>query len=861
MRSWKISFLFFAFLFPILLAFRYLFLFPLAWGDAPHLIVLELRELLSEPVAWNYQGGLGQFNNFVWIWPIMLIIGVLGSIFSLSSDLIVLFIFYMPSLVFCVWGIFSLSKYLGFSRKVSFLATLLYIFNTYYLLLVDGGQVGVSLAYGFLPLSVYVIKRYLDKPDFRIFILALLTGFSMSVFDPRFFIIMIFFLFLWQMFVRPKSILYLAVFVLINIALQAYWIIPFLKVESGLFVSSLNEINFLSLKNVLSLYQPHWPNNIFGVLQKEPFYFYLFPVFILGSFLAGFRDKRIRIFGFIFILFVFLAKGNSPPLGILYNFIVDKIPFGFSFRDSSKFFAVVILMSAFLIGSLAERFKTKFDIVSLIIYFFILFSVKEVFSNNLNFMLSENRLSLQTELIANNLSGEGLLRSAWFPERHPMAYDTFGKPAIDAVSLVDLPFFSQMNVGTSDRFNYLNNPYFLEGYKFYGIKYLLLSGNKRKNLFTDEETANWDRVVSLLSKNPDLVKEDWGLPFPVYKIEGVRDRIFGANKLIVVLGPNPIFQQIYNGPSFSEAAFVFLEDGLTNPAELIDYPSDSMVYLFNGKGSDDLMASFLSDSFLSTSSSYFSQWAFYSRDDYLLAKYQLLTRDVVYSDLDYGRGVSFSTQRGEQIGFTLEAPESGSYVLMLRGMVSEESPALFVDQEMVDYKPFLKENFSWSFITLDLKFGEHKVVVENGAGIAVLNTIAMVPSFIFEKASLQAKQYMEKFQGIDLNDFEDKDTWLKEVDFSMTSPSSYDVFLSEGINWVVLTDTFNNNWHVSRDHISYRSVGVNFNANGFFVRKGWDKVNISFLGQRYVRWGLYFSFLTIITLVILSLIYRERLKA
>jgi len=252
-------------------------------------------DLTNKINIWgSYDTPFGGLHLILWLYPVTYLAGFVGNLLNLDWNILVRLFFYLPGIFLSIYSAQKLAKSLGYKNNGQFLMGLIYVFNTYFILLIDGGQLGVMLAYSILPLAVEAIT------NFKFFkTLSFLS--LIAIFDPRFFIIMIFFLFLWQIFVRPKSILYLAAFVLINIALQAYWIIPFLKVESGLFISSFNEINFLSFKNVLSLYQPHWPSNTFGVLQKEPLYFYLFPVFILGSFLGGFRDKRIRIFGFIFI--------------------------------------------------------------------------------------------------------------------------------------------------------------------------------------------------------------------------------------------------------------------------------------------------------------------------------------------------------------------------------------------------------------------------------------------------------------------------------------------------------------------------------------------------------------------------------
>ncbi len=122
---------------------------PLAWGDAPFFYPHGLKELITEPLAWTNRGiDFGGINLLVWLSPLTILYGILGSLLKLGNDLTIRILFYFPAVIFSVIGIYSLTRYLKFSRTVSFFASLVYVLNTYFLLVVDGGQVGFALAYG-----------------------------------------------------------------------------------------------------------------------------------------------------------------------------------------------------------------------------------------------------------------------------------------------------------------------------------------------------------------------------------------------------------------------------------------------------------------------------------------------------------------------------------------------------------------------------------------------------------------------------------------------------------------------------------------------------------------------------------------
>src|SRR5450432_3126767 len=117
----------------VVLIFRKFFLpGPLVWGDAPYFYKDGLKELVSLPLPWISRGNtLGAPNLFIWIYPLMVIYGAIGTFLHLGNDLILRILFYFPSLIFGFWGIYLLTKRLKFSNTVTFFATLVYLINTY----------------------------------------------------------------------------------------------------------------------------------------------------------------------------------------------------------------------------------------------------------------------------------------------------------------------------------------------------------------------------------------------------------------------------------------------------------------------------------------------------------------------------------------------------------------------------------------------------------------------------------------------------------------------------------------------------------------------------------------------------------
>ena len=155
-----------AFVVPLFLLLRNIFfLGSQSWGDAPHFWASEVKELFSEPSAWTQRGiNFGGVNLLLWISPLMFLLGVLGKCFSLTSDILVNLVFYLPGVTLAAAGAYSFAKSQKLTNIASFFAGITYTFSTYFFLAIDGGQVGIVLAYGLFPFSLLFLKKFISKP-------------------------------------------------------------------------------------------------------------------------------------------------------------------------------------------------------------------------------------------------------------------------------------------------------------------------------------------------------------------------------------------------------------------------------------------------------------------------------------------------------------------------------------------------------------------------------------------------------------------------------------------------------------------------------------------------------------------------
>src|SRR3990167_7059210 len=196
-------------LLPVFFTFKKIFfLEPLLGGDAPHFFPEELGQLVSTPSAWTLRdSSFGGVNQFLYIWPLMFLYGFLGHNLSLGNEIAVRVVFFLPAVFFSIVNPVIFTKYLGLSKRVQFVSSFLYSLNTYFILLIDGGQIGVALAYSLFPLTLTFLKKYFDSASYKTFFWGSLFLFLNTTADPRISIIALFVIILWVALKNPRRLL------------------------------------------------------------------------------------------------------------------------------------------------------------------------------------------------------------------------------------------------------------------------------------------------------------------------------------------------------------------------------------------------------------------------------------------------------------------------------------------------------------------------------------------------------------------------------------------------------------------------------------------------------------------------------
>lgn len=795
----KISkYLFFALLFlvPIFFVFKNIFLGEQVFGgDAPFFYSDGLKNLLKEPLVWTERGSnLGAANLILWISPLMW----LYNFFGIRT------LFLVPSIVLTIIGPYLLTKYLKFSKTISFFASLFYLFNTYFILLIDGGQVGVALAYAIFPLSFLGIQKFIDNPNKKSFFVALLFLFLCGLADPRIAIICVITIVVWNI-KKIKSLFPLIPLLAAWIALCAYWILPLIKISSPGNVNGSVNVNFVTLLHSLFLFQPHWPGNEFGKISYPHFYFALLPVLI-------FSNKNIRLI-LSFLILALFATGLGG--------FVDHLPFGFAFRDASKFFTPLMLFGGILIGDTIENISNKIrnPIFYFISYLFILFLIWPAILGKMNFLLAYNKSSSDDQKIAKMLENQnGEFRTVWFTQRSPMYYESDKKIALDGRNLSDFRPIASLNA-SEDVFNFLNNPKFVDWLKVLGIKYIFLNGDPRNITPSQTDVKNWNIVTNLFEKTPGISKLNWDLSYLAYEVPNPLPKFYFVDRLIAVAGSDLT----------DTTPAVYFEDGKWDPNLLMDKDPDSIKIYFNGGETNDFVMSFLQKHFLSPSNNSSSQWAVYNAGDYLRYKYELLIRNFKFNDFDYGRGIAFSTKQGEKIKFTFDVPKDGEYIVAVRSAGKDG------------------QHLQWSFEEKNLKKEKFDYEITNQSDLKILNVIALVSKEDLENAQRKSNELIDRFGIIkneELNNFK-----LTNLSYQTIDTLKYKINVA-GTGWVIFTQNYSPLWG---DSLPIYSM-----VNGFYSNKTQPDFLILFDGQKYFRLGVIISLFSVVVLAVTYLVYERK---
>jgi len=501
-------------------------------GDGPFFFKEQLSTISWMPQIMDPSKGFG-VNLLPRLWlsyPFQVIVKLFAS-FGFEWWLIEKIIWFLALVIGCFGMLLLARRYVG--KSASYVSMLVYVTNTYALLLFGGGQMGVVLAYCSAPYVLWTFIRCIDKcssqasDTFRLLIQEIVCGLVFAlliIFDLRLAYLIIGAVFLYfvalvcqhmtELKLKPiryflQTLSALVVSGIIAILLNLFWIFP--MVLSGTGVSELGSeymspgmLNFLSVadfSHALSLLHPNWPENLFGkVYFLQPEFLFIPLVAFLALFLAHEKKKRhIGYFALLALIGTFFAKGVNDPFGGIFNWCFLHIPGFVMFRDPTKFYLFIAIGYAVLIPYTLERLGEKIKNKQWLLYVLFLvcwgYTIRPLFLGQLtgNFRpqaIPPEYIKLKNLLVADQTPS----RTLWMPSAEKFAYSSDIHPILSSSDLYSNRSMAQvMELATSSAF--------FQTLSENGIRYVIVpsdvEGKKFMTEYKSDRTLR-DHMISVL---------------------------------------------------------------------------------------------------------------------------------------------------------------------------------------------------------------------------------------------------------------------------------------------------------------------------------------------------------------------------
>lgn len=850
---------------------------PKVANDFPLVSSSALKSFMNFPQSWNEfaSEGLGEYTVFtLWSWPFMFLSSILANL-GLSFILIERFLIMIPFLFLGIWGMWKLGEDLKLSNFSKFFSTLFYLTNSYILLVLDGGQLSIGLAYVFFPISFLIIKNSINK-GFKYKILAALSVWLLGCFDFRFIYILILLsliYFLYGIFLNKDSwkrwiVNWLSLGLttgFIVVGLNAYWLIPLsLTPLADETISSLTQTNFVSQINLahpIFMLAPNWFKNVFGQVSPLRFEFIILPLLAFAAPVLRPKDRKVGFWLLIALFSIFLAKGFSEPLGVVYQWLFKNAP-GFSlFRDSTKFFFPLALSYALLIGitldEILRRFK-DFKRVKVVILSFLVFClliiVRPIWTFQMTGTFSIQPKQKDYQILYHFLEGDKKFsKMLWLPSIPPLGPVSLEHPSLEASRLVQKRPFGQGVVGSYETFNFMREASYMgQIFDVAGIGYIVYPYLDQIRYNLDPDNIKYYYLFSSqLSKLPwvDRVKES---PVPIWKVKHQEDKFFITQNTYWILGSDNIYKEATKSANLnlSKNSLIFADE-FPNLGNKLDLLPDAKIIL-NSKTGLDLAASFIEGKNLIFPAKNLTHdpdtsgwWRRETKDfigwkDFLKTKY-----GVNNQDFDLGGGWAIGEGKLELKIKSSKFEENK--IILARVLESTRSGQLKFYQggDLIGEVDTKKsgDNVRW-FEVGKLKGGEDLRISSEGE-INVINALAILDEN-------QWMEFQEKVKGLKgrISNFENKNISESEpsVTYQKIVPTKYKVTIKnlKREELLIFSQNFNDNWKLN----SQAAIPVYSLLNGFRIEKDGEYI-LEFDPQKYVNFGLIIFGLTILSVLIL----------
>ena len=542
------------------------------------------------PFGWGKEiNGLGGSTTaYIWLHYVINLPGFFfGKILHLNWLFIQRIAYLYPFIVASIFSSAFLVRKLFPDNKFYFFAPVVFIFNTYILMLMGGGQIFIGLSYVLVPLvlysyiSLFRVNKLMSLKKIKYSILTGLLLALQMMLDIRIayvtmIAVSIYFLIIqfrvngltglqvnFKYIVRILLNLLIYSFVIpIGIAflIHAFWILPVILAHQnpvsqlGSAYSTTGAVKFFSFatfENSLSLLHPNWPENIFGKIYFMRPEFLLLPILAFGSLFFIKKEtkekKYILFFAILGLLGAFLAKGANEPFGEIYLWLFNYIPGFIMFRDPTKWYTLVAVSYSILIpfsiwniyGILSSKFKSqksklqfkiqKFipNLFLILISLFLILLIRPAVLGQLSGTFKPTTIPSEYIKLEKFLSSQNnFSRNLWVPALQRFGFYSNTHPAISAQAFIKETNYSQIlkKLRMSETEKILQES---------SVKYVIIPYDSEGEIFLEDrkyDEKQYEQAIEEIQNIPWLKRIDGFGKIAVFEVPNPKDHFWSPQE-------------------------------------------------------------------------------------------------------------------------------------------------------------------------------------------------------------------------------------------------------------------------------------------------------------------------------------------
>ncbi len=842
-----------------------------------------INSSLNLPFSWNEEitaEGLGEYAvSTLWSWPLNWFNGFLSAnVFY--SDWVVRVIDLVIIIALAFWGVGKLLESLKINRTSQYIGKIFFILNSYFLLLLDGGQINLALSYSSLPLAIYLYRQasYIDNYKSKIY--SAIIWILISIFDIRTIYILsiiwiLDFIFHYIHASQTSTLKLWLINILITglclIGFHSYWILPSILLKAPSLpagytnLSQLDFLNFASLIDAVFFYQPHWYKNVFGSIGHVSLEFILIPILVFMVFLQSSVKKvekqELFFWAIVSLVGIILASGLDGPIPNLYSGLFLYLP-GFSlFRDPSKFnfliglgYSVLMAYSVAMIGQLKLN-KLKFRLIYSLILIYLLFLIRPVFLGQMTGMFSSPPFQTEFLKLSSELSiDHNFGRVLWIPSEPPLGYSDTNHPVVESLRLIQKRPFAIGLLGQYEKNNYLREASFSgQLLDISGISYIVYPAlnPKRDNMHPDN-IKYYSDFLSQLKRLP-WTKEIESPPVATLKVSKSQDKFFMAGNSWLVIGSDDIYNKTVSPEpklNLSNNVFIFHdEDNGDIDNNLLDNPQIKI--LLNKKSNIDLAVSFIKSSSLIFPALNLKHepdvsgwWKRTSLElinfrDFLKEKYQLDNQDF-----DLGGGLAVA--EGELTKRISNPKIAQDKILLIRLLESPKGGQIQIYQEnkLIGEVNTIGETVNLKWFEIGRLKSNSEILIKTSGQINVINALAVKTDSDWINLKNKANSLISQKKVLEFNSDNIRLNSSK-ISYKKINQTKYEVLISDlnEPSVLVFSENYDPLWKIDNTP----GVKVYSFLNGFFVEKN-GTYQVEYSAQKYLNIGLIITGLTCLLL-------------